>query len=89
MNSEHRQFVVDSPRQQDQDDENWETMLHYLRDNRKTSQFILALVDDCDVDFGGTVIDLKNQNQVLHKEGYKSAMDEMRPLIDASLAPDV
>ena len=81
-------MVVDSPRQQDQDNENWEKMLHYLRDNQQASQFILATVDDCDVDFGGTVIELKKQNQVLQRKGYKSAMVEIRPLIKASLAPD-
>lgn len=61
-------IVLDSPRQQDQDDENWLAMLRFLRDEQpEGSQLILALREHGDVDFGGGVIDLNDKNQVLHR----------------------
>ncbi|MEL7499732.1 MAG: hypothetical protein AAFN77_19170 [Planctomycetota bacterium] len=81
-------LVVDSPRQQDQDEANWQTMLETIRSERGGSQLILALVDDLDVDFGGTVVELKNENQVLQPQGFAAAMKELSPLIDSSVLPD-
>lgn len=78
-------LVIDSPRQQDQDDFNWETILEVIRDERPGTQLILALVDDLDVDFAGKIINLKSKRKVLRQTGFESAIEELRPLLDASI----
>ena len=50
-------IVLDSPKQQDQDDINHLNLLHFIRDERPSgSQLILLLVDDADVEFGLSLI---------------------------------
>lgn len=79
-------LVIDSPRQQDQDETNWRRMLVCIDEERpKGAQLILALADDMQMDFGGDVINLNDKHQVLTRDDYESVMDELRPLIDASL----
>lgn len=78
-------FVIDSPRQQDQDDTNWLKMLEVIRDERPETQLILALIDDMEVDFGGKTVQLRKKRKVLAKRNFDRAMDELRPLLDASL----
>lgn len=79
-------IVIDSPRQQEQDEPNLERILACIREEKpKGSQLVLALVDDMGVDFGGTVIDLTDERQVLQRKRFVEAMEELRPLIDASL----
>lgn len=80
-NSTFCPLVIDSPRQQDQDVENWRGMLHCIRDQRPEGQLVLALVDDLDVDFGGDVIELREKQYVLERRAYDRAMDELSPLI--------
>lgn len=51
-------IVIDAPRQQEQDATNHTAILQYIRNRTSEGgQLILALVDDCDIDFGGTVIE--------------------------------
>lgn len=57
-------IVLDSPNQQDQDPDNHKRMLEFIRDFRPDeSQLVLFAVDDCGIDFGGSV-------QVLDEEDY-------------------
>lgn len=64
-------IILDSPKQQDQDDRNHALMLQFIRDQRpKGSQLILCLVDDNNVDFGGDVIELTEKLWVLNADDY-------------------
>ncbi len=79
-------IVIDAPNQQEQDIPNFRAMLNFIKDHGPdSSQLILALVDDCDVDFGGTTIDLKEKNFALTDKDYKTVADELRPYAKASL----
>jgi hypothetical protein len=76
-------IVIDSPKQQDQDDENWRSMLRFIRDQRPTdAQVILALVDDAGIDMGGDVIELKDERQLLQKDQFDEVAAEVRKYLD-------
>jgi hypothetical protein len=79
-------IVIDSPKQQDQDETNWRRMLEFIRDNRADeSQVIVALVDDLGIDLGGEVIELAYDRKLLQESEYQTVAAAMRPYIDASL----
>ena len=80
-------IVMDSPKQQDQDEENWRRILEFIRDQRPPeSQMIVALVDDLGIDLGGDVIELADERQLLQKSEYEAVAAKLRPYIDSSLA---
>lgn len=77
--------VIDSPRQQDQDDSNWQAILEFIRDNRPpNTQTILALVDSGQVDLPGSRIVFSEKHHVLQKSEYARVSREVRFLRDAS-----
>jgi hypothetical protein len=79
-------IVVDSPKQQDQDDANWKRILEFLKDRQPTdSQMVLALVDDLGISFEGDVVELSDKYHVLSQAEYEAVAAEMRPLMDGSL----
>ena len=62
-------------------------MLRFIQEQQPLgSQLILGLVDTAGIEFGGTTIEFKNKYAVLSKDQYGCVMNEMRPLIHASLA---
>jgi hypothetical protein len=64
-------IIIDSPNQQDQDDVNHALMLEFIRDHRpNNTQLLLCLVDDCGMDFGGSVLMLQDKDYVLRQEDY-------------------
>jgi hypothetical protein len=76
-------IVIDSPNQQDQDGVNLERMLRFIRDERpRESQLVLALVDDCGIDFGGSTVELYRKNSVLGEEEYEELSMLVREFID-------
>jgi hypothetical protein len=80
-------LVVDSPKQQDQDPENWKRMLEFMRDQRPAdSQMIVGLVDDMGISLGGDTIELKDERQLLQSSQYDDVAEEMRTYIDKALA---
>ena len=80
-------IVIDSPRQQDQDQENWRRILTFMRDNQpKDTQLILSLVDDMGFEFGGKVIEFNEKFSVLTAEEFPSVSEEVLPLIELSNA---
>ena len=80
-------ILLDSPKQQDQDDTNWRTMMEFIRDHRPNdSQLVIALVDDAGVDLGGDVVELTDKRQLLQSSEYEAIAAELRPYIDATLA---
>lgn len=71
-------IVVDSPNQQDQDDVNHPLILRFIRDARPSgSQLVLGLVDDCGVDFGGSVLTLEKKDFVLRGDDYEDCAREI------------
>jgi hypothetical protein len=79
-------LVVDSPRQQDQDRARWHRVLSVLRSETPSdAQLIVALTDDGDLDFGGSVVELDRQRELLRAEEYDAAERELTPLFQAAL----
>ena len=79
-------IVIDAPHQQEQDKVNHRRILNLIKDYRpQDSQLILGLVDDCNLDFGGEVVEMKEKNFALSKAAYKDAADEIAPYSEAGL----
>jgi hypothetical protein len=77
-------IVLDSPRQQDQDENNWRLILEAIRDEvPPDSQLILALITDAGVSLGGEVIDVDDEYHLLNEKDYPQAIAELRPLLFA------
>ncbi len=80
-------IVIDSPRQQDQDPENWKRMLEFMRDQRPAdAQMVVGLVDDMGISLGGDVIELTDERQLLQKDQFEDVAEELRTYIDKALA---
>ncbi len=80
-------LVIDSPRQQDQDENSWARIRSVLfRERPANMQLILALADDGGTDFGGTVVELTVKRSVLMAEEYAAAANEILPLYEAALS---
>ena len=72
-------IVLDSPKQQDQDDFNHLNLLHFIRDERPSgSQLILLLVYDAEVDFGCEPLVLDTKYSLLSTEEYDETSEIMR-----------
>lgn len=72
-------IVLDSPKQQDQDDINHLSLLHFIRDERPSgSQLILLLVDDAEVEFGCEPLVLDAKYSLLSSEQYDETSDLIR-----------
>lgn len=79
-------IVVDAPNQQEQDRVNLLKMLKFIKDNSSNEhQLILGLVDDCDIDFDGEVIELKTKNYLLEEKDYPELSEEMKYFQSANL----
>jgi hypothetical protein len=79
--------VIDSPNQQDQDAVNHPLMLQFIRDHRpRGSQLILCLVDDCDMDFGGSVLMLEEKDFVLREQDYDGCARHLAPFETAAFS---
>lgn len=72
-------IILDSPKQQDQDDANHEALLRFIKGRRAhDSQLILCLVDDAGIDFGGDIIELTNEKLwLLSKDEYTAHSGEI------------
>lgn len=82
-------IVIDSPKQQDQDDTNWEKMLRFmLNEQPADSQMILAVANDVKRIVSsardGRVHHLKDKRSVLKEAQYEPVMARLRPMLDAS-----
>jgi len=79
-------IVIDAPRQQEQDDINHRRMLEFIRDHRPSeSQLVLGLVDDCSIDYGGSIVDMREKYFALQEEEYSDVANEIRYYADANL----
>lgn len=78
--------IIDSPIQQEQDANNHQNILDFIKNNQpQGSQLILSVVDTKNVDFGGEVITLKEKRHVLREDEYEKAKDELMPFIRAAV----
>jgi hypothetical protein len=69
-------LVIDSPRQQEQDDENYLRMLEFIKEETpEDTQLILGLVDDFGVDFGGITLDLTEKYHALSLAAYSDVAE--------------
>lgn len=83
-------IVIDSPNQQDQDEENLARIRKFINERAPAgSQLILGLVDDGGTDFGGVVHDFTQKYNVLRKEAFDESSERIRPLLDAMIASRV
>lgn len=72
-------IILDSPNQQDQDENNHVRMLEFIRDKfPKDSQIILGVVDDCGIDFGGDVELLTQKDFCLLEDNYEECAELLR-----------
>lgn len=79
-------IIIDSPNQQDQDEENLKKMMEFIfNEQPEDSQLILGLVDLGDYDFEGNVIELTEKYNLLQEESYEEISREVRSLLDKSL----
>lgn len=82
----HFPLVIDAPNQQEQDTRNLKRMLEVIRDHRPNdSQLVLGLVDDCEIDFGGAVIEMRERNYALVQGEYENLAHQIRFYEDATL----
>jgi uncharacterized protein YlaN (UPF0358 family) len=76
-------IVMDSPKQQDLDPENYKKVLTYIRDFQpKDSQLIIGLVDTDGIDMRGKLIELTDKYNLLKSSEYNSVMNELKKYID-------
>ena len=79
-------IIIDSPIQQEQDADNHQRILEFIKKNQPGgSQLILGVVDTKDVDFGGDVITLNQKRHVLLEDEYPLASEEVMPFVRSAL----
>jgi hypothetical protein len=84
----HAPLCIDSPNQQDQDLENYRTMLRFIRDQSAgKSQVILGLVDPQGVEFPGSTIELRDPRRVLQVEAYDTVGRGVLAMVQMMYAP--
>lgn len=80
-------IVIDSPLQQDQDDENIKRILNFIVQNTPNEcQLILGSVQMHDVNFEGTVIETNQKGKLLNSEEYNFVKEQFDPFIDQMFA---
>lgn len=78
-------LIVDSPLQQDLDDENIQRVLEFALKHRiRDSQLLLGTVKMHGVQFKGNEIHLTEPMGLLQKKDYAAVNDELSPLLDAA-----
>ncbi|MFJ5717303.1 hypothetical protein [Neobacillus sp. NPDC093127] len=79
-------IIIDSPNQQDQDEENLKKLMDFIfNEQPKDSQLILGLVELGDYEFEGEVIELTEKYHLLQETPYDELASEIRTLLDKSL----
>lgn len=76
-------IVIDSPRQSDLDQKNWDSMLNLLKDRLSVdNQCILSVVEHSNIGFGGDTVVLDSPWHLLTKDDYKEAYSKIMPLLE-------
>jgi hypothetical protein len=72
-------ITVDAPNQQEQDPENLKRILSFIVSYRPPGrQLIVGLVDDAQLNFGGSTIELTEKRRLLSKDYYREGADQIR-----------
>jgi hypothetical protein len=83
-------LVIDSPKQQDADEDSWLSIRQVINEERPVgAQLILATRDDNGTDFGGSVVELNDKYCLLTTSEFDAASDELLPLVEAALRAQV
>ena len=76
-------IVIDSPRQSDLDQKNWDSMLVLLKKRLSSgNQCILSVVEHSNIDFGGIEITLDKPWHLLTSDDYEEAYSKIMPLLE-------
>ena len=76
-------IVIDSPRQNDVDQEHWELMLKLLKEELPAdSQCILSLVEHTGIEFEGEEIVLDKSYHLLNEEDFQEAYSAIIPVVN-------
>jgi len=76
-------IVIDSPNQQEQDDDHIKKMIEFIFNEKpKSSQLILGAVKLYGVKAPGKVIELKEKRSLLLESEYEKTLEMVRPLLD-------
>ena len=79
-------MVIDSPLQQDQDDENIQRILKFILKNvPQNCQLILGSVQLHGVDFDGLTVPTSQKGKLLREDIYEDVKREVDPLVDQLL----
>jgi hypothetical protein len=79
-------IIIDSPNQQDQDEDNLRKMMEFIfSEQPEDSQLILGLVEIGDYQFEGEIIELTEKYHLLQEEPFEELEKEIRKLLDKSL----
>jgi hypothetical protein len=79
-------IIIDEPDQQGQDDINMPNMLNFIYNNKpENTQLILGLQDTMEIEFEGSVIEIKDKFSILTEEDFEDVKDEISPLINMVL----
>ncbi len=86
-NSTYFPIVIDAPNQQEQDEDNLNKILKFIKDNKpKSRQLVLGLVESGDIDFGGKVIEFNKKYSVLNEDDYDRGANEIKHFESLNLA---
>jgi DNA repair exonuclease SbcCD ATPase subunit len=80
-------IVIDAPNQQEQDKDNLNKILKFIKEKRpKGKQLILGLVDSGDVDFEGNVLEFDKKYSVLSEDLYQAGAEVINHFESQNLA---
>lgn len=78
-NATYFPIVIDAPNQQEQDKDNLEKILKFIKSNRpKGKQLILGLVDSGSIEFEGKILTFNKKHSVLDEKFYQDGAEEMK-----------
>lgn len=79
-------IILDSPNQQDQDDDSHERIMKFIRDHRpEKAQLVLGFVDSAGVDFGGKDLHLTDKHRLLREDDFPRLSEEIGAYVDTAL----
>ena len=80
-------IVIDAPNQQEQDKDNLNKILKFIKERRpKGKQLILGLVDSGDIDFEGKVLEFDKKYSVLNEDFYQTGAEIINHFESQNLA---
>jgi DNA repair exonuclease SbcCD ATPase subunit len=80
-------IVIDAPNQQEQDKDNLNKILKFIKDRRpEGKQLVLGLVDSGDMDLDGKVLEFDKKYSVLSEDLYQSGAEEINHFESHNLA---